>query len=771
MLRNNNSLNKNYLTDDQKTHLLNFLIQSINKISFLDDIQLLPLANSNWTFFKSNSQISIFYFDETEKNSKELFQCKLGSIIFNENKLNKSSKYLFLNNLQSNSNSNQIIKFDKSHFNQIINLIIKESFLEKKQENIDWLSLLWKYISDNFFDSLETIKNLHLVPKFEVESNRIQLYPLDLSQNNKILKYFYLNEQTDVSKELIEVFLKLNDSNGCILFKDLPVGLEKHPKIESYLTLLKISTLSDFFVHINSNKEPLKDFIDSKFDVNTRCALLEDLNTIKSFQGKNEFISILKDKIPIFNLYNQKKLFCTALECNYYLIEPNFKQHNLPIDPSIKLIDSSSCQNLTKNLDLQVFPLEELLNKSFDYFVKINDFNSINKLLEWIFLNGSIIRNYNIILNKQIFKDNSNGNEFKYLHEIYDPRDKFVNLLIPNQLHLNEELNKEPFYSSLKNYLIKSISSDYFEMFIQKLEYNEPDYDQKIQLLFELLNSQPELIVKTFKYKWLKINSKLYQSTDLWDPEFEDLIGYVKPIVDYSLVPFNFRTKLGINKEKPNLDDVILNYKHILTLTPPDLKIIDKIYSYFNNIESKKLLKDKLTNYFVYDGIDSFCNPKNLIINSDISDLSPFMKVIQNKSFVNKYQSLYFEVFEIKKELNLELLIQILQDMNSNKSLEIDYIKKAILVRSIFNLIQEKYENQLLNDSNLRQKILIPVIDFKDDLKIIEFERIEKCVYLIEEESDQNELKSNRDEAFRYKKERCLEKGFKICDECISTRF
>lgn len=56
--------------------------------------------------------------------------------------------------------------------------------------------------------------------------------------------------------------------------------------------------------------------------------------------------------------------------------------------------------------------------------------------------------------------------------------------------------------------------------------------------------------------------------------------------------------------------------------------------------------------------------------------------------------------------------------------------------------------------------------------KKIEFETIEKCVYLVEEDPSNNfEIKSDSDDSINYKIERCREKGLKICDESISTRF
>lgn len=112
------SLRKNgtdELSNDEKSILLNFLLQSIDKLEQLDGICLLPLYNSKWTQFGKTESEQVFMFSsDKDEKFEDLFKSRLSSLIFDKSKLNKSSinKLADLLKEQSPSNSHRFVEFN-----------------------------------------------------------------------------------------------------------------------------------------------------------------------------------------------------------------------------------------------------------------------------------------------------------------------------------------------------------------------------------------------------------------------------------------------------------------------------------------------------------------------------------------------------------------------------------------------------------------------------------------------------------------------------------
>ena len=133
-----------------------------------------------------------------------------------------------------------------------------------------------------------------------------------------------------------------------------------------------------------------------------------------------------------------------------------------------------------------------------------------------------------------------------------------------------------------------------------------------------------------------------------------------------------------------------------------------------------------------------------------------------NKSsnkFVSKFESVYVQLFKVETSLSLEKLVQILEKIAQDE--KIDPKRTQLLIRNIFDVIESDFLNEFIN---LKSQIKLPVIDLKTQDRIV-FELSEKCVYLNEDESKDDEI------GFLHTKiESCDEKGLKICDQRLNVK-
>lgn len=666
----------------------------------------------------------------------------------------------------------------KRHFKRLLEESLKSAVICENNKN--WLDKVWTFILKNF-SSLSEFADLQLI-QYGTNS-----YSLNYAKSKAPLKFLFVDNQHNLNEHVVE-FLQVkchfNTPNviGCILFNDqqLSPGLRKHPEFDKYFSYLRLNSLLDAFVLLyeclSLNKIDLKKYVEDNMNLKCKIAIVDHLNSIKleDFTKNPQFLTIAKDKLPIFRVFNTNE-YITAQESEYFRVDAIESLRNLPLNPQIKLIDSSGIEKLAANLKLKIYPLTDLLEKSIDCFTQTKDFNKLLRILEWCFLNNFDEKQKLIgkLLLKNIYRNNSNEQNLIKLNSIYDPNDLYAKLFVPIEFQLHADLNKEPFYHIIRPSLKKEIETKYFVDFIARMEniLNKKEFSVKIKEIFEYLNqakleNQNQLIQSSLHLKWLpssESNFKLYQGAQLWSPACTSLVGRIQPIVDNELVPSNFMQSLKIrSNDNVTFEKVIENLSYLIHNSITNSNEIDAIYSYLDKTFRDKpmttnILCEKFVNKnigFVYDGNSRFCLPNEVILNSELPGLEPFYSTLNNNIFVKKFREhLYLKCFGVKEELDLECVLDLLEKISKDvTNKKMSQLKKTILVASIFKFVENKYLEELAKSKELRSRLLLPVIS--DSNKGIEFEKPENCVYLIE--ADDHE---SSDTVEDYKLESCKEKG------------
>lgn len=684
-------------------------------------------------------------------------------------------------------NSSQICLFNKEYFIYLLNKSIQKPWLENNPQNSQWLSAIWKYILQNFDNSLEPFECLNLIPIYN--SNRIDLLSLSYAKNsNNLVEYFFYNSY-DLPSEVLDFLKNLKFSIpqkqiGCFIFESsLPDGLKAHSKFSFYFTNLNLNTLSRCFVLLKNcllkQNINMVEYIQKNMQTKCKKSLIECFNTRK-LQVNQEFLKILKEDLPIFKIFNKDNLFCTPKDSDFYQIDPAIRSSIcFPLDPSLNLIDPIPVSYLSNHLGLKNYPIQEIINQTLEYFAKKFDFDSIKIVLEWILQNKRLFPNFNIflqkiVLNKKIFLD-GHGN-FCFLNQIYDPKDKFVQEFIPTGFLLHESLTQEPFYSNLKNNLLITIPEERIKEYAARLEsnklnFNRNEFIRKLEILFEFLEksmNQDSLLKIIKEYSIFPCKNdilKLYRSDDLRPNEDYDLIGHVKPILEPSLNLKSFKEKL-LKRLPIYLDDVLENLK--FKVKNRIFQGLENIYSYLDQCQAdllQKKFEEKFLSKnipFVYDGQGEFYLPGEVILESNIGDLGCYLKVLdQRNEFIRKQKSFYLEKLKIMPKLELETLLSILENIATNENSNF-CDRDRNLVYTILNSINLNHLNELIENENLLSRLLIPTLC---DRNKIQLEPVDKCVYLNE---SSEEILSESDEE---KIARCKQLGLKVCDQIVNNKF
>jgi hypothetical protein len=262
----------------------------------------------------------------------------------------------------------------------------------------------------------------------------------------------------------------------------------------------------------------------------------------------------------------------------------------------------------------------------------------------------------------------------------------------------------------------------------------------------------------------------LHQSVSLWPCDLRDLVGFVRPILDLSILQKNpslFNSILKNQNQNVSIDDVINNLHNLIYIRKEvNLNVLNKIYDFFWTFSNKDQLKSKLKQRgidHVYDGVDSYRSTSTFILKSRINDLSPFYFVpSEDNQFVNRFKQLYTSaVFDCLPELTQNVLVDLINNkISKTDNLMISNFNLVNQIRSIYTLIEQSY------DSNASMSLLLPVYDAKNS-ELIKFESAENCVYL------NDDLDDKQDEQLEYKMQRCLEKNMRVCndDKLISRKF
>ena len=773
------------LTNEQKIDLLNYLIQSISKLEMLDNLELLPLKDGTWARFNESP---VFYLENSD--ILNLFK-GINHLIFEDKFLNEFSKYQLIKCLLKKDND-RFQTFDQDNFG----FIYERSLF--KEYNFEEIEQVWIYILTNFYDSLTPLEHLPLVPY--KREGKIEYF--NLKNKNSDAKYFVIENQNEPLNKLKCFFQQY--SNEILFFEkwQLPQAFINHPKIFDYVSYFDKDGLIDCLLNLNkyctNSSIKMKDLIKNNLNSEQKEIISDFLNLVEDLSREN-FDHFLIGNLPIFKAINKDGEFFTIEDGGFSFLKAKIDIQNLPIDPNLIIIDGNSNEKLFTKLNLKNFNLNDLIETSIDYHCFNKDLKSIYVFLEWIMVNrfkkfediniDSFLKNS--IYPKPIFTNNLN--ELKCLKEIYDPEDRFVKNFVSQELQLNEDYINDIFYPSLKPYLKREIEIQLFEEYFQNLDSNNTGYSEKeffdrCLALFEYMSHLEDkqldnLVELSSNYRWLPCSdwsqAKFYKSNELWDSAYINLIKYVKPIYDSKLIPDMFKKKLNIIADKPSLEDVIENFEFIVNnYSSIGFADVEEIYTYFQNLvenqnyQAENLL-EKLkccfgSKFFVFDGIDSFKNESNLIWKSELADLSPHFTVLNLNSFLKKFYCLYTRVFGVVEQLNLDLLIDLLEKIKKNPCNE--NTKNSILIFSVYNLIEQKFQQELVDSKELHSKFILPVLNQNNN---VEFENIGKCVYLVETElyDQANSSEIVYDEMLSCKIDLLNQKGFKICSQKISTKF
>lgn len=235
------------------------------------------------------------------------------------------------------------------------------------------------------------------------------------------------------------------------------------------------------------------------------------------------------------------------------------------------------------------------------------------------------------------------------------------------------------------------------------------------------------------------------------------------PIIDHSLIPSKFFHLLKLRqKTSIQVEIVVRNLNCVVQKPVKNIEEIEAMYSHISDHsqEAVKYINEQLGNGFgfVFDGVSEFHSRDRVILNAEISGLEPFYVTIhESNKFVKKFKQVYTEVFGVRKSLDLECLIDLLRLLNEDKNNQkMTTLNKWSLIGSIFSVIDKSDEflNQLANSPELQTRLMIPISSNSKDR--LEFESVDKCVYLVE--TDDDPAADFQDE-FELKVKDCAEKG------------
>jgi sacsin len=811
---------------------MNFLLQQAlenEDDEMLNSMPLLPLMNTSWTEFigKSKATQPIYYI-KTNTLEFELFSLTLSHRMFDESKMYPLTRKCLVSTLEERNEHQfyQLVLYnDALHFvkmlQESLDLIDKTNKDGTSKLN-DWLRLVWTYLFKYHDQSLAAFESFSLIPIYSTKNQQLSLF--SLKNKDPINRKYFMNcnrESTEFPSSLLK-FIKekclIERSNqlfGCIVLEDLPDGLFNHPRINHYIHYLRLDCLKAIFDTIHENlKDDLTGYLQTHMSTECRADLLELLNSSTTQNFDSSFYTLVRDKLPLFKLFGRDE-YITAKECEYMQVPERLatllatNTQNIYLCNDVKLIDRALIgSKLAQRCELRDYSLSKLFLTSFDYHVLNNNFNDLINLLQFVFSNINNLYEAGVellemILAKKIFRS-IEDKEWHLLREIYDQNNRQVAAFVSSRFHLHNRLNKEPFYSKLKSKLNFSIDETHLKSFFENLEseINKPSdfstsitlFEQSVKIIEEYLNdfkndsaSQLKLINVSLRYKWILSKSlTFHRGNELWSPKCAELIGFVKPIVNDERFPVRLHNLFQIQSQV-ELTDVLQNYKHIIENQLIDYVQLTKIYEYFkqnsNSIEFistfNTFLKDNFKNNqvaFVYDGVGAFYLPSQLIYDAPISDMLPFFCILNKANpFVKNFTRVYLELFGIANKFELTDIIRLLEQIKERNNTsstvsQTELFKQNTLIRSIYDLLDKNYLEELSNDLELKKKLLMPIIDDadlkEDNRTYTKFAYLEQCVYLVEQDEEKSFLENSTIQCSLVDSlKACRDKGFELVDD------
>jgi hypothetical protein len=478
----------------EKETVINFLFQSMNSLSQLNKVELLPLVNKTWRRFGINEDPAYIY-DLADDDLKQFFHSSpsLQAILLDYDALSNKTK----NKLAEMLPHQQFIKYNHSlHFKLFL-----EKIFEEKLSVQEKICQAWSFVCKYFANNLEMFSDLKALP-FSHNDN-VHFFSLNQPGSSDMLKFFAIDKRNSItSNEILGFFTKHgvqidgnHNLNGCILFEDLH-GLEKHSQLVNFIPQF---SLIDAIVHLNKCLTKLNrsmtDFINENMSSELKSQLINDLNTAirvanKSSLNKN-FETLIDKLLPLFKIYEGGEATLTSSECGRYTIPSLALQNKLRIDSSLKLIDLSqneSKSHLANFLQLKEYPMNDLLQRSLNFHLSRDDLSNVKQLIEYVLKNDWISQVD--LIKMRVFKNKAN--EWSVVSEIYDNNNTFVREFVPSRLHLHEDFSDQLFYASLKPHLSVAISVEFFQQYLARnlsSVQNQSVYTRMLDLVFQFLAS------------------------------------------------------------------------------------------------------------------------------------------------------------------------------------------------------------------------------------------------------------------------------------------
>lgn len=103
-------------SDAEKSCLLNFLIQSVDSLSQLDGMFLLPLCNSSWSKFEQTGNRIYLFVPDRDDQFEKVFERRIQSVMFDKSKLNRASTNKLIDLLRQQAVNSRIVEFNAQKY-------------------------------------------------------------------------------------------------------------------------------------------------------------------------------------------------------------------------------------------------------------------------------------------------------------------------------------------------------------------------------------------------------------------------------------------------------------------------------------------------------------------------------------------------------------------------------------------------------------------------------------------------------------------------------
>ena len=668
-------LNKKYILD-----IINIFPYSLfqkSKLKLLNDILQMVIKNAavktkNFTIKISNKE---FNFKFTEYTNTDIII--ILDINLNENNelfITKDTNISFLS--KNNTKIMPIIKLEKneqSQLNMLFLQIIEKIFKSSKVDNII-INNIYNEVINELDASIKSIRkynfDFQIFFKNPKKRNKLimQIWSILYLIGDCEIKYFS-NYFEGIEKDIFEILIFIRNEILCELSKNFEEKLSEIISLSKDLQFILdniniLINLSKDEKYINENFKSFEDLIKTKNEIEN------EINIITYFIEKYNNFPIIKKLFKKYTTLLENKNFI-IINAQKSLEMKDVKEN---IGKKIKLIlNWNSKEIFGKKLNetneiIALKNLDELINKYIINFnsktieekinlfseIKINDCNDLEKnkntqLIE-ILLKYSVIRN---IINEIL---NNKENKFKYMKQLCEINEKYINLLLP---FLKENIKEkkliynfldsmqiqEIIYNDLGNNLIelKKLLNNLYS--IENFEKINQIWCQNIEKKYHLTTKiyLPILTEESFLCLFIKktniyIKKNLGYIFDIYKSNQRDEFLLIKEIHRDLLDSY-------FSLEKKGKAQLILDIGNILIhslIIKKNLEDLELLCQYIKNFiienkdnENKKIIISILQNYIKAEELYMNYNNNEPLIFDDINN-----KKNEKEFFTKKYPSL-----------------------------------------------------------------------------------------------------------------------------------